>query len=256
MNSSPQAVAGGDGSALRRQALGVVRSARSRITPQMAGLPEGSRRRTPACGARKWPSCAASASPGTPGSNRAAKCRCRPRSGRASPACCSWRAPNAPICSSWPTAPIRSRRATPAARQAAARLRGRDPRARLCAGPRLEPAGLERALARAVRRLAPARSRTQSAALHLPGPAARAGGGLGAARARGGRIPRRRRRAPGRARRAGAGGRAEPPESRVRPLVDAARGGRAGRGLREFQHPRSASWRSSRSPFDWPRIRT
>ena len=70
-------------------------------------------------------------------------------------------------------------------------------------------------------------------------PAARAGGGLGAARARGGRIPRRRRRAPGRARRAGAGGRAEPPESRVRPLVDAARGGRAGRGLREFQHPRS-----------------
>ena len=48
MNSSPQAVAGGDGSALRRQALGeFVRSARSRITPQMAGLPEGSRRRTP-----------------------------------------------------------------------------------------------------------------------------------------------------------------------------------------------------------------
>ena len=41
-------MAGGDGSALRRQALGeFVRSARSRITPQMAGLPEGSRRRTP-----------------------------------------------------------------------------------------------------------------------------------------------------------------------------------------------------------------
>ena len=40
-------MAGGDGSALRRQALGeFVRSARSRITPQMAGLPEGSRRRT------------------------------------------------------------------------------------------------------------------------------------------------------------------------------------------------------------------
>ncbi|MFY0478665.1 helix-turn-helix transcriptional regulator [Achromobacter marplatensis] len=37
-----------DGSPLRRQALGeFVRSARSRITPQMAGLPEGMRRRTP-----------------------------------------------------------------------------------------------------------------------------------------------------------------------------------------------------------------
>ncbi|MFJ1299793.1 helix-turn-helix transcriptional regulator [Pseudomonadota bacterium AL_CKDN230030165-1A_HGKHYDSX7] len=39
---------GTDGSTLRRQNLGeFVRSARSRITPQMAGLPAGSRRRTP-----------------------------------------------------------------------------------------------------------------------------------------------------------------------------------------------------------------
>lgn len=37
-----------EGSSLRRQALGAfVRSARSRMTPQMAGLPEGVRRRTP-----------------------------------------------------------------------------------------------------------------------------------------------------------------------------------------------------------------
>lgn len=49
MNTSPQAgAAGHEGSRLRRQALGeFVRSARSRITPQMAGLPEGMRRRTP-----------------------------------------------------------------------------------------------------------------------------------------------------------------------------------------------------------------
>lgn len=40
--------AGHDGSPLRRQALGeFVRSARARITPQMAGLPAGMRRRTP-----------------------------------------------------------------------------------------------------------------------------------------------------------------------------------------------------------------
>lgn len=37
-----------DGSSLRRQALGAfVRSARSRLSPQSAGLPEGTRRRTP-----------------------------------------------------------------------------------------------------------------------------------------------------------------------------------------------------------------
>lgn len=37
-----------DGSALRRQALGeFVRSARARVTPRMAGLPDGARRRTP-----------------------------------------------------------------------------------------------------------------------------------------------------------------------------------------------------------------
>lgn len=37
-----------DGSALRRRALGeFVRSARARVTPRMAGLPEGERRRTP-----------------------------------------------------------------------------------------------------------------------------------------------------------------------------------------------------------------
>lgn len=49
MTTSPQtAAAGHEGSPLRRQALGeFVRSARSRITPQMAGLPEGMRRRTP-----------------------------------------------------------------------------------------------------------------------------------------------------------------------------------------------------------------
>ncbi|WP_343738744.1 helix-turn-helix transcriptional regulator [Achromobacter sp.] len=49
MNTSPQPVTPGhEGSHLRRHALGeFVRSARSRITPQMAGLPEGSRRRTP-----------------------------------------------------------------------------------------------------------------------------------------------------------------------------------------------------------------
>ena len=49
MTTSPQAgTAGHEGSRVRRQALGeFVRSARSRITPQMAGLPEGMRRRTP-----------------------------------------------------------------------------------------------------------------------------------------------------------------------------------------------------------------
>ena len=49
MTTSPQAgAAGHEGSPLRRQALGeFVRSARARITPQMAGLPEGARRRTP-----------------------------------------------------------------------------------------------------------------------------------------------------------------------------------------------------------------
>lgn len=44
MNSATR----GQGATLRRQNLGeFVRSARSRITPQMAGLPPGSRRRTP-----------------------------------------------------------------------------------------------------------------------------------------------------------------------------------------------------------------
>ncbi|WP_165720828.1 helix-turn-helix transcriptional regulator [Bordetella trematum] len=44
MNSATR----GQGATLRRQNLGeFVRSARSRITPQMAGLPAGSRRRTP-----------------------------------------------------------------------------------------------------------------------------------------------------------------------------------------------------------------
>jgi len=44
----PAPAAGHDGSPLRRQALGeFVRSARARITPQMAGLPAGMRRRTP-----------------------------------------------------------------------------------------------------------------------------------------------------------------------------------------------------------------
>jgi transcriptional regulator with XRE-family HTH domain len=39
---------GSEGSAMRRQALGeFVRNARARITPQMASLPEGPRRRTP-----------------------------------------------------------------------------------------------------------------------------------------------------------------------------------------------------------------
>ncbi|MGY6268800.1 helix-turn-helix transcriptional regulator [Achromobacter denitrificans] len=49
MTTSPQTgAAGHEGSRVRRQALGeFVRSARSRITPQMAGLPEGMRRRTP-----------------------------------------------------------------------------------------------------------------------------------------------------------------------------------------------------------------
>src|SRR6478736_1111707 len=48
MTTSPHGAASQDGSPLRRQALGeFVRSARSRITPQMAGLPEGMRRRTP-----------------------------------------------------------------------------------------------------------------------------------------------------------------------------------------------------------------
>ncbi len=46
--TAPASAPGHDGSPLRRQALGeFVRSARSRITPQMAGLPDGTRRRTP-----------------------------------------------------------------------------------------------------------------------------------------------------------------------------------------------------------------
>ena len=224
----------------------------------MAGCRKARAAARPACGARKWPSCAASASPGTPGSNRAAKCRCRPRSGRASPACCSWRAPNAPICSSWPTAPIRSRRATtPAARQAAARLRGRDPRARLCAGPRLEPAGLERALARAVRRLAPARSRTHLLRYIFLDPAARELVVDWEQRAR--RVVAEFR--------ADAGAHLDEPA--VLALADA-----LNRQSPVFAHwwtrhavveregacansstRAAASWRSSRSPFDWPRIR-
>ncbi|MDM9561183.1 helix-turn-helix transcriptional regulator [Bordetella petrii] len=50
MNAAPQAgpAAVHESSARRRQALGeFVRAARARITPQMAGLPEGMRRRTP-----------------------------------------------------------------------------------------------------------------------------------------------------------------------------------------------------------------
>ncbi|ARP75111.1 helix-turn-helix transcriptional regulator [Bordetella genomosp. 6] len=47
MNSATH-LAAHEGSARRRQALGeFVRTARARITPQMAGLPAGSRRRTP-----------------------------------------------------------------------------------------------------------------------------------------------------------------------------------------------------------------
>ncbi|ARP96702.1 helix-turn-helix transcriptional regulator [Bordetella genomosp. 13] len=49
MNSTSSAPAAGhEGSALRRRTLGeFVRNARARITPQMAGLPDGMRRRTP-----------------------------------------------------------------------------------------------------------------------------------------------------------------------------------------------------------------
>jgi transcriptional regulator with XRE-family HTH domain len=49
MNTTPFSTpAVGDGSVLRRTALGdFVRAARARITPQMAGLPMGMRRRTP-----------------------------------------------------------------------------------------------------------------------------------------------------------------------------------------------------------------
>ncbi|CPP44166.1 Uncharacterised protein [Bordetella pertussis] len=68
-----------------------------------------------ACGAKKWRSSPTSASPGTPGSSRAAKSPYRPRYGRVSPMSCTWRAPSAPICSSWPNAPTRSSRATRAA---------------------------------------------------------------------------------------------------------------------------------------------
>ncbi|KAG0920700.1 hypothetical protein G6F31_020613 [Rhizopus arrhizus] len=87
-------------------------------------------------------------------------------------------------------------------------MRERHRRARLRAGPRLERAGLQRAVARPVRRLAHARPRTEPAALHLHGPGrARTGGGLGPARPpRRGGVSRGRRRAPGRTRGAGPAG--------------------------------------------------
>ncbi|WP_144632427.1 helix-turn-helix transcriptional regulator [Bordetella genomosp. 13] len=48
MTTAPPLSASHDGSSVRRHALGeFVRSARARITPQMAGLPDGLRRRTP-----------------------------------------------------------------------------------------------------------------------------------------------------------------------------------------------------------------
>lgn len=48
LHGASAAVADAEGSSLRRQALGAfVRSARSRLSPQSAGLPEGTRRRTP-----------------------------------------------------------------------------------------------------------------------------------------------------------------------------------------------------------------
>ncbi len=48
MTTAPSAPSASDGSSVRRHALGeFVRSARARITPQMAGLPDGRRRRTP-----------------------------------------------------------------------------------------------------------------------------------------------------------------------------------------------------------------
>ena len=260
MNSSPQAVAGGDGSALRRQALGeFVRSARSRITPQMAGLPEGSRRRTPGlrreevaqlCGISvtwyTWIEQGREVSVSPSVWSRIAGVLQLARAERAylfeladcadpqpprddaggAPGRCApaWtRSARPPMCwtapgTCWPgTSPCASCSTT---------------------GPCAIP--------------------NPSAALHLPGPGrARAGGGLGAARAR---VVAEFR--------ADAGAHLDEPA--VLALADA-----LNRQSPVFAHwwtrhavveregacansstRAAASWRSSRSPFDWPRIRT
>ena len=240
MNSSPQAVAGGDGSALRRQALG-----ESCAAPVRASR-------------RRWRGC------------RKARAAARPACGASGPAVRHQRH----LVHLDRTGPrsvgvalglvAHRRRVAAGARRT--RLSVRAGRLRRSAAAARRPAARQGRCAPAWTRSArppmcwtapgtcwpgtsPCASCSTTGPCAIPNPICcatsswtrprAAGGGLGAARARGGRIPRRRRRAPGRARRAGAGGRAEPPESRVRPLVDAARGGRAGRGLREFQHPRS-----------------
>jgi hypothetical protein len=57
----------------RKQLGAFLRARRESLDPQRLGLPRVGRRRTPACGGKRWRCWRRSASPGTPGWSRGGK---------------------------------------------------------------------------------------------------------------------------------------------------------------------------------------